>query len=287
MIERIKKIIISGANGFLGNNLLKSYISDGVYIYALVRDINSIDKSLMNNDNVKYIDIDTNNINSLSEYIKDTDIDIFFHFSWEGSSGTLRGDFNTQVNNIKNTCNAIYAAKSLNCKRFVFAESIMEYEIQKAIHNEETVSINTLYSTSKLCSEFMAKTIAQDIGIEYVGALISNIFGEGEKSARLINTTIRKLIKREHCSFSSGEQLYDFIYISDAVEIFKLIASSGRKNISYYVGNREPKKLKEFLRNLDLESYLILLQLLIILNLIPIEYILNLNMNPKFLLKKE
>lgn len=243
----IRKIIISGANGFLGSNLLKSYLFDNVFVYAMVRDIKKVDKQLVNNKKIKFIELDMKNISDLTKIIKDSNIDIFYYFSWEGSSGVLRGDYNIQINNIKNVCDTIHVAKALNCKKFVFAESIMEYEIQKAMSNRGNVSINTIYSTSKLCAEYMLKTIAQNIGIEYVGALISNIYGEGEKSARLINTTIRKLINKEYCSFSSGEQLYDFIYISDAIEMFKIIAMYGMSNISYYVGNKKPKKLKEFL----------------------------------------
>ena len=247
MVDEMKKVIISGANGFIGNALLKSLIKDKVFVFALVQDLKKVDIKLLRNEQIKWIEINVDYIMDLNSLIKDDDIDVFYHFAWEGSSGELRGEYKVQINNIFNTCDSVKVAKLLGCKRFVFAESIMEYEIKKAIDLIENVSINTLYSTAKLSAKYMAKTLCQNDGIDYVGALISNVYGPGEKSERLVNTTLRKLKEGKHCSFSSGEQLYDFLYIDDAVEMLKLIGKKGKKNISYYIGNITQRKLKEYL----------------------------------------
>lgn len=247
MVIKMKKVVVSGASGFLGKNLIKRLSDDGIFVYALVRDLSHIENEFKNKKNIKIVELQLSDIVFLDKRINDNEIDVFFHFAWEGSSGPLRGNYTIQLENVNNTCQAVEVAKKINCKKFVFAESIMEYEIQKAINSNKDVSINTLYSTAKLTAKYMAKTIANSIGISYIGALISNIYGEGEKSARLINTTIRNLINKKHCSFSSGEQMYDFIYIDDAVSMLKLIGEKGEKNETYYIGNREPQKLKTFL----------------------------------------
>lgn len=83
----------------------------------------------------------------------------------------------------------------------------------------------------------MARAIAGSLGIDYIRAVISNIYGAGEKSPRLINTTIRKLLNGEHCAFSAGEQLYDFIYVTDAAKMFAALGDSGKSNKTYYIGD--------------------------------------------------
>lgn len=243
----MKKIIVSGASGFLGSALVRNLANSDIKIFALVSDLSKIDSSNSNIGNIEYICINLNCIGDLCNSIKDKDIDVFYHFAWEGSSGKSRSDYKTQVRNIYNVCETITAAAKIGCKKFVFAESIMEYEIKKAIDLSTDISLSTLYSTSKLASKYMAKALCQNYNIDYIGALISNVYGPGEKSERLINWTLRKLNNREHCSFSSCEQLYDFIYIDDAVEILKLIGAKGRRNESYYIGNTKQKKLKEFI----------------------------------------
>ena len=93
----------------------------------------------------------------------------------------------------------------------------------------------------------MARTIAGSLGVDYIRAVISNIYGPGELSPRLVNTSIRKLLNGEHCAFSAGEQTYDFIYIDDAAKTFVAIGEKGIANRTYYIGSQNPKPLKEFL----------------------------------------
>ena len=58
---------------------------------------------------------------------------------------------------------------------------------------------------------------------------------------------MRKLLRGEHCAFSAGEQLYDFIYLDDAVKAFVAIADKGISGRTYYIGSQNPRPLKEFL----------------------------------------
>ncbi|MBO6071029.1 MAG: NAD(P)-dependent oxidoreductase, partial [Succinivibrionaceae bacterium] len=135
----------------------------------------------------------------------------------------------------------------MGCKRFVFASSIMEYEIEATMATDVTPGLNTLYCSAKVAADYMARTIAGSLGVDYIRAVISNIYGPGELSPRLVNTSIRKMLKGEYCAFSAGEQLYDFIYVTDAAKTFVAIGVKGKSNRTYYIGSHEPKPLKEFL----------------------------------------
>ena len=115
------------------------------------------------------------------------------------------------------------------------------------MERDDTPSINTLYSSAKVSADYITRTLAGKLGVEYIRAVISNIYGPGELSPRLINTSIRKMLAGEHCAFSAGEQMYDFIYIDDAAQTFVEIGDKGRNNRTYYIGSLEPKPLKEFL----------------------------------------
>ena len=63
----------------------------------------------------------------------------------------------------------------------------------------------------------------------------------------MVNTTVRKLQDGEHCSFSPGNQLYDFIYIDDAAKAFYELGENSGANRSYYIGTSKPRPLKEYL----------------------------------------
>ena len=112
---------------------------------------------------------------------------------------------------------------------------------------ETEPGINTLYCIAKTAANHMARTVAGSLGIDYIRAVISNIYGPGEMSPRLVNTSLRKMLDGEHCSFTAGDQMYDFIYITDAAKAIAAIGEMGRSNKTYYVGSQNPRPLKEFL----------------------------------------
>lgn len=96
----------------------------------------------------------------------------------------------------------------------------------------------------------MAKSIAVSLGIDFITATISNAYGEGEISLRFINSTLRSLLNKEKTSFTAGEQLYDFIYVTDVANAFVTIAREGKPYSNYYIGNKVQRKLKDFLLEL-------------------------------------
>lgn len=208
------------------------------------------EENISNIENLKGLRVvysDLSEFKKLHKKISDRDVDVLYHLAWVGSAGSLRGNSEVQFNNIRYTCDTVEACSKMNCKRFVFASSIMEYEIEALMATDATPGINTLYSSAKVSADYMARTIAGSLEVDYIRAVISNIYGPGELSPRLVNTSIRKLLKGEHCAFSAGEQTYDFIYIDDAAKTFVAIGEKGVTNRTYYIGSQNPKPLKDFL----------------------------------------
>ncbi|MBR3023390.1 MAG: NAD(P)-dependent oxidoreductase [Oscillospiraceae bacterium] len=235
------KVIVTGASGFLGKALCSELRSNGHDVTAIVRNKNvCVDAD-------KIICCDLNNYYQLSEIITDRGFDVLYHFAWAGTSGSARGDYSLQIDNIKASCILTEQCRLLDCRRIVYASSIMEYEISALMKTETDPPVSSVYSAAKMTSDYMMKALAVSNKTEYIRGIISNVYGPGENSPRLVNTTIRKLLKNEHCAFSPGEQMYDFIYIDDAVKAFAAIGEKGTSGRTYYIGSEKPGKLKEFL----------------------------------------
>ena len=243
----MKKAIVTGANGFVGTAVCKELSEQGVEVIAIVRRPDELFSDIGKNYGFRIVYAELSNFRNLADFITDRDVDVFYHFAWVGSAGTLRGDADVQIKNVQYTCDTVRACSDMGCKRFVFASSIMEYEIEATMATDVTPGLNTLYCSAKVAADYMARTIAGSLGVDYIRAVISNIYGPGELSPRLVNTSIRKMLKGEYCAFSAGEQLYDFIYVTDAAKTFVAIGVKGKSNRTYYIGSHEPKPLKEFL----------------------------------------
>lgn len=249
----MKKAIVTGATGFVGRKLCQVLSENGYSVVAIVRNKDSDICEIEHLRGISIFYCELSNFSNLDKIICDDNFDVMFHLAWAGTSGNLRADENVQLENVRFTCDALHACEKLNCKKFVFACSIMEYEITKLMETEIVPALSTLYSSAKTMADYFARTIAASIGVEYIRAVISNIYGPGEKSQRLINTSIRKLLNGEHCAFSDGFQLYDFIYIDDAVKAFMSIGELGKANRTYYIGSDRPRQLRSFLEEMKNE----------------------------------
>jgi nucleoside-diphosphate-sugar epimerase len=243
----MKKVIITGANGFFGSALTNFLANKGVKVFAIVRNENSNIDRINQNENIEIIHCGLNEIKKLDQFIFDRDIDVFYHLAWSGVSDTNRNNYQAQTNNIMYTCDCVELCKNISCGTFVFASSIWEYECYKTMSELDPVKLASLYSSAKIAANFMSRTLCNNYNINYMTGIITNIYGTGETSARLINSTIRKLLNNEETQFTYSTQTYDFIYIDDAVQSFYNIGLKGTNNTSYYIGSLKPRPLKDFL----------------------------------------
>lgn len=243
----MKSAIVTGANGFVGSAVVKELSQNNIQVYAVVKDEHEKVDNIAGLPNVEIVYCSLADIRKLPEKIFQKGFDVFYHFAWVGSSGVLRGDYVTQLDNAKWTCDSVIAAKELGCRKFIFAASIMEYECIELMKMNKFPQISMMYHSGKVAADYMARVLSTDQGVGYISAVISNIYGPGEKSPRLINSTIRKILKKEEIPLTECSQMYDFIYISDAARAFYLIGEKGISGKKYYIGNMEQRPLKEFL----------------------------------------
>lgn len=240
-------VIVTGATGFVGRSLVDELLVHKDNIVVLVRDTEKIPSGWT--DNVKIVKCSMNEFDKIDiTSILKNKPDLFYHLAWEGTAGEVRGNESVQINNIRYSCDAIRLAVRLGCKKFIYAGSIMEYEALNNVPIEgQPLSINYIYSIAKMTADYMLRVIASSLKIDYCNVIISNIYGETEKSERFLNTLIRRMILNETIELTHGNQLYDFIHISDAVKEICLVGEAGRNSETYYIGNAEQRPLKEFI----------------------------------------
>lgn len=238
-------VIVTGANGFIGKTLVNALLEKGYHVVAL--DIR-FDDILVNDDCVICVNVLNKEVAALAEEIPQQEYRCFFHLAWVGTSGPARADYAVQLNNVKLACDYIKLCSEIGCKRVVYASSINEMETYQYLQSDDIEpSGGYIYGTGKLAAHLMGETLAKINGIEFIPVIITNIYGVGEKSARMIYTSINKLVHKKHCSFTAGYQTYDFIYITDAINSIIAVAEKGKAFNRYYIGSGEPKPLREFL----------------------------------------
>ena len=244
-------VVVSGANGFVGSALVNELINNNIKVIAL--DLEGHSDNLPDSPLVQFHPFELKNALSYTECLKQYSPDTFYHFAWVGSAGNARFNTKLQLDNAQWTIDSLKLAKSIGCKRFVNAGSIMEQETIKAVYNPgNRPGLGYIYGSGKLVAHTMCKAVAADLDIDLIWGMITNAYGVGERSPRLVNTTIQKCIRGESPDFTSGTQNYDFVYITDVARAFRLIGENGKPFNEYLIGSSNAKPLREFL--LEMQS---------------------------------
>ena len=242
----MENVIITGADGFVGSYTVNYFLEQGCRVLAL--DMGEKPNRLGEHPRLTYAQCDISDAAALEAAAQSGNYDTFIHFAWAGSAGPARVDYNLQMKNALTTVECLKTAKKLGCKRFVCAGSIMEKEVEAAVHDQGSrPGMGYNYGMGKHIAHCLCKSVAADIGIELVWPMITNAYGAGELSPRFVNTTIRKIIQGEPLQFTSGTQSFDFVYVTDVARAFYLIAKNGRPFCEYMIGSSTARPLKEFI----------------------------------------
>jgi len=243
----MKKAIITGASGFVGRALTKELLEKNIEVVAILRPNSSNKNKLPENNKLQIVECELSDLSTLKNK-KLNNADVFYHLAWEGSAGSARSDERLQLSNIQHSADALRLAKSLDCKRFIGAGSIMEKETYFATNGQgNKLNSAYIYGIAKLTAHCITKALAAEIEIEHIWPMITNAYGVGEKSPRFINMTLRKIINQEKLEFTAGTQNYDFIFIDDVARAFRLIGETGKPFCQYILGSGEAKPLRGFI----------------------------------------
>ena len=243
-----KRVIITGASGFIGKCLIKKLLSDNIYVTAIAtRNENFSD---IDDENLKIIIADLCQYSKLEQLIDKDDYDIFFHLAWTGYEKS-KNDYLIQIENIKATCEAVEAAAKLGCKRFVFTTSFSEYMIAKKnniAHRDN--GICNVYGATKESARILGQAVAFQKEISMISIALSNIFGPGDYSYRTPNLFISSLMNNKPINLTNGYDLYEWTYIDDAINGILAAAERGKDNKVYYLGANNIRPLRNIVEDI-------------------------------------
>lgn len=149
-----------------------------------------------------------------------------------------------QEQNLQSTLDLIDAMHIMKIGCFIGCGSMHEAESLVEMNEDKVISnLGYMYKATKTAAHWIGKAKCGTYGIRFFWPLI-NTYGEEEKSARLVNTIIRKVLNGESPDLSAGNQYYDFVHVSDVARALILIAEKGVDGTNYTIGSGDGKTVK-------------------------------------------
>ena len=238
----MKKVIVTGANGFIGSTLIKKLIEKGIEVVAV--DLSFANSRLPESTLITNIkaSVDASLIDSLpaKEY------DAFYHLAWRGINGAEKADPTIQLTNIQMAVDCANICKQLGVKKFLCAGTVAENATFSLPHLSKT-SGGMMYGIAKHACNLIVEDYCKNIGLPFVWMQFSNIYGVGNKTGNLVSYTLEELMAGKEATFGPAQQPYDFIYVDDLIEAVCRLGEKNTPKAFYYIGSGNPRILADYL----------------------------------------
>ena len=242
------KVIIIGANGFIGRHLSQHLAAQGYEVVALVAQGFTYD-FLLGKERITCLEFTFDSLSSLNGHPVLAGAQIIYHMAWTGVSTTYKNEAMTQAQNILYGLKVLEWADANGIRRVIVPGSASEYACGQGVidgHNQPAPS--DLYSASKVATRYVCQTYALQHNIDFIWTAITSIYGPGRNDNNLITYAIKTLLRGEKPSFTGLEQQWDYLYIDDLMSALQAIGERGHGGKIYPVGSGEHRQMCEYVK---------------------------------------
>jgi UDP-glucuronate 4-epimerase len=278
----MKKILVTGAAGFIGFHLVKRLLKAGHSVVGADNlndyyDVN-LKKArlalLTDNSDFHFMKTDISQKEQTSLLFKNNEPEIVVHLAAQaGVRYSLVNPYAYLDSNLIGFLNILEECRYRNCRHLVFASSSSVYGANTlmpfSIHHNVDHPVS-LYAATKKSNELMAHAYASLYHLPCTGLRFFTVYGPWGRPDMALFLFTKAILEDRHIDvYNNGEMQRDFTYIDDIVEgVFRTIdkipapnpdwhgdrpdpATSFAPYKIYNIGNNSPVGLLEFIRILE------------------------------------
>ena len=222
-------VLVTGATGFIGRNLLKVMYRKNWNAYVLRSDYDDI--RMLPEESLDHVisshDAFEGNFKTIVGKSL-PDFDVVIHLA---ASGVVsNADFDQLVSgNIVYTSRVLQFSRRINSKRFIHVGSCSEYapsEKEEFITESHPIAPTSMYGATKAAASALVSSFSRIHGFSAIIVRPFNVFGVWESPRRLVPQIINGILGNSQVNLSKGTQLRDFIFVEDVATAIIEIAQS-------------------------------------------------------------
>ncbi|HUF46331.1 MAG TPA: NAD-dependent epimerase/dehydratase family protein [Vicinamibacterales bacterium] len=209
------RVLVTGAAGFLGANLVRRLIADGASVRAVVRPTSS---QWRLEDVIPRITLLPVDIRDLPSYRVMDGVDVIFHLAAaavDQRSSDIRGMIET---NVLGTSAVLELAERLRVRRLVHVGSSGEYGPVEGASEDQAPQPNAEYGATKAAATLLVGAFSRRSGISAITLRPFSVFGPLEAAWRLVPYCVLRALDDQPLELTDGRQRRDFVFVDDVVE---------------------------------------------------------------------
>jgi Nucleoside-diphosphate-sugar epimerases len=228
-----KKVLVTGAGGFIGSHLIERLIDLGADVKGFARYNSRNDWGLLEIipsqklDSLQIISGDLQDYDAVFSAVRD--VDVIFHL---GSLISIPYSYirprDTIENNILSTLNILTAARDLGVEKVVHTSSSEVYgtALYVPIDEKHPLQGQSPYSASKIGADKIAESFYCSFDLPVATIRPFNTYGPRQSARAIIPTIITQAIEQEKIKLGSLFPTRDYTFVKDTVNGFIRTAES-------------------------------------------------------------
>ncbi len=224
-----KRILVTGAAGFVGANLTRELLRRGADVDALVRPSTHLWRIEEIRPRLTLHLVDITHREQLEKTVNEIQPDIIFNLATYRSSRSPEDRLMTLQTNVLGTTNLLETTAPLEYERFIHAGGSLEYgPKKKPMKESDYLEPVTLYGAAKAASTLLCQQFARANGLPIVVLRLFSVYGYWESHTRLVPTAVMKAYLNQDMALTLPGYRRDFIFVEDVVEA-QLLAVNAQK----------------------------------------------------------
>jgi len=221
------RCLVTGATGFIGSHLTRFLLQHNIQVSILMREESDPWRIRDILPDVQILQGDLKHIDTLTKQLGKAEFDVIFHLAWYGANSAKYKNTPDQVyENVSGSLALVQLAQKCNAQRWIGFGSVLEYGRYNGVFSESLQPLpDTLYGSSKYAVCMLAQKLCQAYQIRFFWVRPFWLYGPADDPLRLIPFVIQSLLRGQEPALTRGEQLWDYLYIYDAIEAIWLLAT--------------------------------------------------------------
>jgi len=238
--KKMKRVLITGATGFVGANLARRLLHNGHDVHLLIRQSSDPWRIKPIRTDVQLHEVDLRDREALILIIDKIRPEWIFNLAVYGAY-SWQTDFSQMMQtNIWGTVNLVEACVKKGFEAFINTGSSSEYGFKDHAPSEmEVLKPNSYYAVTKAASTLYCCYIAQSRQVHIPTLRLYSIYGPYEDPSRLLPTLILNGLRGTFPFLASPDNARDYVYIEDAIDAYLLAAMQPKQEFGavYNVGS--------------------------------------------------